>query len=408
MCKVFLQTNQFDDATLFLVGNAFKEAMNKREKEKLVLEHFGEIKTVSKNGGKKMLYIVRKNGKQTTAATREGLVEKLFNMISGEATKNITVEELFEEYAQKRMEDTTISSRTSDFDRPNWNRFFGVKECKLKAMKVVEVTSSVILDEYKRIAGRGERTKKDFTKATSLLNGMFDLAVEKQVIQSNIARSVLPHTKKFTFKAEADHSDDVWTQEERDMLVEYIRTLPQTRYTLAIRLAACLALRVGELRALTWEDYDEKAKKLYIRHEIVKERIGSKNSCDVDKPFTKGGKESGRRKVPVSAEATKILEELRVLNGDRKYILNGEGNAKFSVSANKINVHLKKYCEACGVPYYSSHQFRFYGATKMFEHDVPLNIIRYYLGHFTIQMTIHYLRPSIEDIDENLLNDIFK
>lgn len=407
MNEIFLQTKAMEDGKLKMYGNAILIEMIKREKEKRVIEAYGEIKTVSKNGGKKVLYIVRKNGKQITAATREGLVDKLFNTLEGESTKSITVEQLFEAYAQRRREDTTISTRTSDFDKPNWARFFGCDECKLKSMRVVDVTTPAILLEYKRIVGRGERTKKDFGKATGLLNGMFDLAIEMQIVENNLARSVLPLTKKFTFKAAPDHSNDVWTKEERDTLVAYINTLPQTRYTLAIRLAACFALRIGELRALMWEDYDENEMKLIIHHEIVKERIDGKNSCDVDKPFPKGGKDSGCRKVKVSIEAAKILEELKAINGGKKYILNGEGNAKFAISTNKINEHLKKYCEGAGVPYFSSHKFRFYGATQMFAHDVPLNTIRYYLGHSTLQMTLHYLRPDIEDIDENLINDIF-
>lgn len=405
-----MQTKAMDDDTLALVGNAWKEEMVRREKERLVYERYGKITEHDQPKNNKIVhyYMVYDGRKQIRSyVSREALVDELYSRLEGEAPKAITVEQLFDMYAQRRRDDTTISTRTSDFDRSNWVRFFGVKECKLKAMKVVDVTGPMILAEYKRIAGRGERTKKDFAKATGLLNGMFDLALEMQIVQVNVARSVLPLTKKFTFKAGADHSNDVWTREERDTLVEYINTLPQTRYTLAIRLAACFALRVGELRALMWEDYDENEMKLIIHHEIVKERIGGKNSCDVDKPFVKGGKDSGCRKVKVSSEAAKILEELKVLNGDKKYILNGEGNAQFSVSTNKINAHLQKYCEGAGVPYYSSHKFRFFGATQMFAHDVPLNTIRYYLGHSDIQMTIHYLRPDVEEIDDDLINDIF-
>lgn len=399
-----------DDDTLALVGNAWKEEMTRREKEKLVLERFGEITEHDQPKNNKIVhYFMAYDGRKQIRryTTREALIEELYSRIKGEAPKAITVEQLFEMYAQRRRDDTTISTRTSDFDRSNWVRFFGVKECKLKAMKVVDVTGPMILAEYKRIAGRGERTKKDFAKATGLLNGMFDLALEMQIVQVNVARSVLPLTKKFTFKAGADHSNDVWTREERDTLVEYINTLPQTRYTLAIRLAACFPLRVGELRALMWEDFLKNEMKLRIHHEIVKERVNGKNSCDVDKPFPKGGKDSGCRKVKVSIEAAKVLEELRAINGDKRYILNGEGNAKFAISTNKINEHLKKYCEGAGVPYYSSHKFRFYGATQMYARGIALSTIQRYLGHSTLQMTMHYLRPDVEEIDDDLINDIF-
>lgn len=110
-------------------------------------------------------------------------------------------------------------------------------------MKVVDVTSPLVLDVYKRIVGRGNHTKKYFSKATGLMNGMFDIAVEMQIVQNNIVRIALPLTNKFTYKPEPDHSNDVWTIEERDILVEYVNTLPQTRYTLAIRLAACFTGR---------------------------------------------------------------------------------------------------------------------------------------------------------------------
>lgn len=400
-----LQTNQLDYDTLDMLGDAIKKEMDKRRKEKIVSEHYGDIKTVVKDNGKKTLFIVRKNGKQITAATRDGLIEKLYAVIVNDTTKDITMEQLFEMYAQRRSEDTSISSRTSDFDRPNWIRFF--RGTPLEKMQVSEVTSYSILSEYKRIVGRGNRTKKDFAKATGVLNGMFDLAVELQIVPHNVARATLPLTKKLTFRPETDHSEDVWTVQERDTLIAYINTLPQTRYTLAIRLAACFALRVGELRALTWADYDKDAKKMRIWHEIVKEEKNGKKSCDADKPFTKGGKESGRRKVPVSSEAAKVLEELRIINGDKKYILNGAGTAEFAISTNKINEHLRKYCKDAGVPYFSSHQMRFYGATQMYKHGVPLNTIRYYLGHSTLQMTMHYLRPDVEDADDEIIECVF-
>ena len=199
----------------------------------------------------------------------------------------------------------------------------------------------------------------------------------------------------------------VYQPEERDTLLKYLKSIPQTRYTLACRLMACLPLRMGEFRALTWADYNERDKKLHIRHEIIKERRDGKERCDVDVPFTKGAKNSGVRKIPVSSEAAAILEELRALNGDCKYILQGQGNAAFSMPENKINEHLRQYCKNAGVPYFSSHKFRFYGATQLYKAGVPLDTIRYYLGHSTIKMTEHYLRLTPEDADMDIINSIF-
>lgn len=153
-------------------------------------------------------------------------------------------------------------------------------------------------------------------------------------------------------KGQYNNRKMTWTDqpEERDRLIKYLKSIPQTRYTLACRLMACLPLRMGELRALTWEDYNEREMKLHIHHEIVKEKRNGKERCDVDVPYTKGMKTSGRRKIPVSNEASQVLEELKTLNEDCKYTLQGQGNAAFSMPENKINEHLRKYCKNAGCP----------------------------------------------------------
>lgn len=69
---------------------------------------------------------------------------------------------------------------------------------------------------------------------------------------------------------------------------------------------------------------------------------------------------------------------------------NGNRNAKFSIPTNKFNEHLRKYCEACGVTYHSSHVFRFYGITQLYKMSVDEEKIQYTAGHTTLDMTRHY------------------
>lgn len=84
-----------------------------------------------------------------------------------------------------------------------------------------------------------------------------------------------------------------------------------------------------------------------------------------------------------------------------------QGNAAFSMSENRINTHLKEYCQAAGVTYYSSHKFRFYVAMQLYKAGVPLDTICYYLGHSTLKMTEHYLRLTPEDADTEIIERVF-
>ena len=356
-----------------------------------------------KNGKTISYYMAYQGRRQITASTKEALIEKLLLLISESQVQELSVDELAELYFADRAADCSLASQTSDYDRSNWNRFF--LDSVLRTKKVKSVTSADILSEYKLLTGRGNLTKKVFSKASCLLNGMFDFAVEKEIITSNPARAV--SQRKLVFRPEAVNTGKVYEPEERELLIKYLKSIPQTTFTLACRLMACFPLRMGELRALTWEDYDEKNHRLLICKEISKEHREGKKRCDVEVPFTKGAKETGIRWLPVSTEASKVLEELRRINGSKRYILHGERDAKFSVPANHINEHLRDYCKKAGVSYYSSHKFRFYGATQLYKKGVPLPTIQYYLGHSSLKMTMHYLRIKPEDAAIEVIESVF-
>ena len=102
MEEIFLQTKAMDDDTLALVGNAWKEEMVRREKERLVYERYGKITEHDQKKNNKIVhyYMVYDGRKQIRNYTsRDALIEELFSRIEGEAPKAITVEQLFEMYA---------------------------------------------------------------------------------------------------------------------------------------------------------------------------------------------------------------------------------------------------------------------------------------------------------------------
>ena len=60
--------------------------------------------------------------------------------------------------------------------------------------------------------------------------------------------------------------------------------------------------------------------------------------------------------------------------------------------ANAFNNNLKKYCEAVGIPYRSSHKIRFWSITAQARAGVSLPSIMYNSGHKNKSTTLHYIR----------------
>ncbi len=67
------------------------------------------------------------------------------------------------------------------------------------------------------------------------------------------------------------------------------------------------------------------------------------------------------------------------------------------IKTNKFNEYLKKYCEACGVRYLSSHKIRFYAVTEQAKAGTDLLTIQHYSGHRCQSTTLHYMRNACNE-----------
>lgn len=381
-------------------------AIAKKKKEMEVISKFGKpYQAIKKDrkGNPVMYYRVDYrdgDGKrqQCCATTWDELINRLAQkMEDGDFDRldpNATVEDVFEKLKKERakmVEAGTISSQTAEYDIYNWNRFFANRNFIHRPIKTI--STEFLKREYRLMCGDGTKyTRKAFDKAKTLMSNVFSIALMDGIITVNFASLVPLDLCKFIIKdtSEEAQEDEYYSQEAVQKLRDYIRSLPKGTYSLGILLHTYLVSRVGETRALTWDDYNAETGEMKIWHEIIQKKIGDKKRADFDAPHTKSCKSQGRREVTLPDEAMEVVEELRKINGDKKYILNGCRGAKFSIPTNKFNEHLRSYCEACGVTYHSSHKFRFYGITRMYEIGVDEDCIQYTAGHTTPDMTRHY------------------
>ena len=354
-----------------------RKIMDFTQKENLVKEKcdLSRLKVRSDDG---RIYLVVKR-KPIASSSYPALIDKLYNHFYG--ISDYTLEKFFEIWINYRELESSACRKTIKENRFLWNTYLKDQEITkipLKDLKVLDYISF-----FRRITRERTMTRKCFNNLKSILNGMLYLAVEREIISHNCLKDI--NYKQFAFKAE---NTDIrpYTEEERLKIISALSERTDDFYSLAILLDFHLVLRIGELKALKWSDIHGN----FIR---IQRFVNDKNEVVED---IKGHAAAGRRNMPVTPSAKRILEQLRVLNPDGEYILIRNGQP---LSTGTFNRHLKKCCEELGIEYRSSHKLRFSTASIMYKNGVKDTELQKLLGHTKLSMTQHYLR-SIDGQEE--------
>lgn len=397
-------------STIESVEVALHKAMKQKEIKDFSIKQMGtppkfERKKKGDKYQEQYRYSIRIDGRQIsfTGKTEEIIYQKVWDYFhTGKAPskKNATLKEVFIEYYEVRKRDKSKTSETVRMDKITWNRFFNNHKFANTPIKDISVLD--LKEFFGDITQKGLLKRKAVDKPRSLLKAIYDYAIPNYC-EHNIVNEI----NLGNYHYDMSENNDIYTDEEVVILLEHIRSCPQWVYSLAIRLMFCFNMRIGELRALTWNDVDLENRVVKIWHQMSKQEVNGVQTY-VDVPYTKGNKKTGIRMLPISDEAIKILEELKTINGDKPYVLQATNGAKLPIATDKFNKHLKRYCEECGVTYRSSHKIRFLGITKLFEAGVDEVTIQKSAGHSNIEMTRHYNRDRRDlQVDRNVWNNLF-
>ena len=218
-------------------------------------------------------------------------------------------------------------------------------------------------------------------------------------------------TKGLLFQEKQVHSEEVYLPEQRSALLKHLESLKtKTAYSLAIQLMFCLCCRIGELRALKYEDIEWNSNhtgaSIWIRHQIVDKKCGSISRRATDVDYMKSHSSAGKRKFPLSEYALQVIQNLKALNPNSEYICSSSKGTP--ITTNRFNEKLREYCKEAGIPYYSSHKIRFYAVSTMYDQGVNENTIQRLAGHSNLSTTRHYNRKLREyDLEEEILEKGF-
>ena len=329
-----------------------------------------------------------------TAATEEGVIDKLFDILIGikpRGSNNKTLTDLFNEFIKERENDPDFAAHTARKNRCDWNTFF--KDSLIAKVPVSCITPANLKDLFKDMTVGQKMTRHAFGNAKGLLNQLFDMAYEQNLLKSNICRDF--STRNLKFRPEECRQDLVYSSEDREIICDELAS-SDNMFDLAIIMQFCLGCRVSEVKALYWSDIDFAHKTVYIHREVVDGEDGSQ----IVKEQTKNGMNAGNRTLPLTNRAEKCLTKIPRPENKDSLIFHKDYKP---LRTQTINDHLREVCRKTGVRYLSTHKIRAWGITAALEAGMDQASVMRIAGHASPETMRYYVRTGRiqKDIKEN-------
>ncbi len=331
--------------------------MRKKQIEKLIQEvHKNKIFFSEK---KNLYYTQDPDNKRRKISARDmdSLYEKLYERYFGEQTFSIA--QLYPFWREWIWERRHLSPGTIRKHDDCFRKNYADSEFATRPIK--ELTA---YDVDCFLSSFSERaTRHQLTEIKTILNGIYDYAVIRDIVPVNVARNC--NTRTIRTKAEQNDPYNVYTQSDRAKILLALKDSTDS-YDLVICMMFCLCCRVGEIEAMHFEDINPETQEILIHSEIVYVTgIDGNSGYFKEADYTKTGDDSGVDLLPLTATAMEIVNRCTALYGGEAegYIFkSASGGFLYTKTFNR---HLKAVCEQVGIRYRSSHKIRFYTASAL-------------------------------------------
>lgn len=342
--------------------------------------------------GRWQTYVKTEGGKRKkiSAMSEDTLYNKLYEHYFCTVT---TLSNLYPEWLERRK-NQNISARTVKKNTEHWKKYY--LNSKLIQMPLTKITPIDIEDFLYLCMKKYPMTVKILNNMRFIIKDMLCFAYRKGLINSNPYEHIQVNTSACLPEAHKNDSSRVYNSDEVKKLFQSITyelsEYPENTDSYAILILFKLGLRIGEVCALKFSDIDYENKEIHI-HRMETLDIGSDEKLHpVVVNHTKKKSPYGDRYLPLSNYEIEIFQKVKHINDKYNYtsdfiFCDTNGRTKIWDIDNKI----RKLCNKANIIIKSAHDIRRTVASEMHKNGIPLEMIRKYLGHSTIQTTMGYI-----------------
>jgi len=322
--------------------------------------------------------------KSFTAESEEACLERADEFIQKLEIKLIHIEPnaTIPDIMKQKVYNDYVKNYTGEqgYDR-NLSAIRIIQECNIGDIPIADITEDMLLAFLEQIRSYATTTIR---KVYSLVSTAYKMAYEKKVIDSNY---IVKNNLKCPKSKKQDKKVRGMTEEEQKRFVETLmkHKVPYGRNTYKVQLLLELytGMRMGEINALKPKDIHFKGGYIHVGATISR-GLGSRNFY---KPHPKTA--AGIRDVPISEKVKELLNQaLEDMRDNPEGLIFYDHNKDDVVATYQVCAFFQRICEKAKVPYYGQHALRHTFATRCIEAGVPALVLKKWLGHTDINITL--------------------
>ncbi len=318
--------------------------------------------------------------RNTLKGVEDALCEHYQEMIT-----DPTIEDVFKDWIDGKVEFNELSEPSRIKYMTEFRRFF--EKSGFGTRRIKTVTEEDLVRFVKTEITTEKLTEKAFAGLKILLRGIFKHGKAKGYTAVSIATFFddLEIGKNAFAKKVTDPELEVLHEEEIPLIKAFLKD-SGTVWDLGLLLCLQTGVRVGELSALRWEDWDGRT--LKIRRTEAKAEKNRKQKITVKEiPKT----DAGARNIILTDSAVETLGMIKALNPDAEagdWIFKGRKSQR--IRGNTFNKHLDLCLKTLGLEHRTMHKLRKTYCTELKEGGADDTVVQRQLGHNDISTTLKY------------------
>lgn len=377
---------------LFAVENGIidleniQKQMHMKEREELLKKHPYSMWQGTKDGVWYCYFPDEEKGRVLRKRKKKKDLEDLIVEFWKEKMNNPTINEVFEEWNQRKLALEQISKSTYTRNKQYYERHF--KE--MGKRKIKSVSEKEFADFLEDQIAQCKLTSKAFSGLKTIVRGFLKRAKRRGFIDYQVESifNEIDVTEASFKKTKKNSASQVFTESELPRVIWYLSNHKEDLRNLGVLLILVTGIRVGEAVGLKYEDFLSptifEVKRTETRWSLKKGKY-----CYEIKDFPKT--EAGYRKVVIPNNYQWIIDDIKKLNpnGDYLFLKNGE-----RMNTEKIRRRFYYICEQLRlVEKKSPHDGRRTYGSILLDNHIDNNLVISQMGHTDVITTeTHYHR----------------